>query len=102
MKPLSEYSADEIKDAVAARYGQVAAAPGEKFGFPVGRKFAESAGYDAALLDTLPASMWESFTGAGNPQQYVDARPGETLLDLGCGAGLDLYWHRDISNATRN
>jgi len=91
MKTLAEQSADEIKSAVAERYGQVAAAPGQKFNFPVGRKFAESVGYDAELLDRLPAGIWESFTGAGNPQPFVDAEPGETVLDLGCGAGLDLY-----------
>jgi ubiquinone/menaquinone biosynthesis C-methylase UbiE len=38
----------------------------------------------------LPQGLWESFTGAGNPQPFVDAQPGESLLDLGCGAGLDL------------
>ncbi|MBI3862842.1 MAG: methyltransferase domain-containing protein [Planctomycetia bacterium] len=91
MKSLQEYTAEEIKAAVAERYGEVATAPQQKFNFPVGRKFAESVGYDAALLETLPRSLWESFTGAGNPQPYVDARPGETILDLGCGAGLDMY-----------
>lgn len=35
--------------------------------------------------------MWESFTGAGSPQAFIDAQPGEAVLDLGCGAGLDLY-----------
>ena len=89
-KPLSEYTLDEIRAAVADRYGQVAATPGQKFNFPVGRQFAESVGYDVALLDRLPRGMWESFTGAGNPQPFVDAQPGETVLDLGCGAGLDL------------
>jgi SAM-dependent methyltransferase len=91
MKPLAEHSGEEIKAVVAGRYGLVATAPDEKFNFPVGRKFAESVGYPAALLDRLPATMWESFTGAGNPQAFVDAKPGESLLDLGCGAGLDLY-----------
>lgn len=90
-KPLSEFTPQDIKSAVAERYGEVAAAPGQKFNFPVGRRFAESVGYDPSLLDRLPASLWESFTGAGNPQPHVDAQPGETVLDLGCGAGLDLY-----------
>jgi SAM-dependent methyltransferase len=82
---------EEIKDAVSARYGQVATTPVAKFTFPVGRSFAESVGYDPALLDRLPAGLSESFTGAGNPQPFVDAHANETVLDLGCGAGLDLY-----------
>jgi SAM-dependent methyltransferase len=91
MKTHQELSADEIRAAVSDRYGQVASSPGERFNFPVGRTFAESVGYDADLLERLPNSVWESFTGAGNPQPFVDAQPGEALLDLGCGAGMDLY-----------
>lgn len=90
MKPLSEHSPQEIKEAVAERYGRVARTPGEKFNFPVGRRFAESVGYEGAMLDRLPRGISESFTGAGNPQQFVDVQAGETVLDLGCGAGLDL------------
>ena len=91
MKTLTEFTPDEIKAAVASRYGDVAQAPHGKFNFPVGRGFAEGVGYDAALLDRLPCTIWESFTGAGNPQPFIDAQPGETVLDLGCGAGLDVY-----------
>lgn len=93
MKPLSECSAGEIKQAVAERYGLVAASPQQKFNFPVGRKFAESVGYEIDQLDHLPTAICESFTGAGNPQPFVDAQSGETVLDLGCGAGLDLYFY---------
>jgi SAM-dependent methyltransferase len=88
---LQKMSPEEIKQAVAAKYSQVALTPQADFNFPVGRPFAESVGYSRETLDNLPASMWESFTGAGNPQPYVEVKPGETLLDLGCGAGLDLY-----------
>jgi len=86
MKTLAEQSADEIKSAVAERYGQVAAAPGQKFNFPVGRKFAESVGYDAELLDRLPAGIWESFTGAGLDLYLYAQKVGPT----GRLFGLDL------------
>jgi SAM-dependent methyltransferase len=90
-KPLSEMTANEVKSAVAERYGQVATAPDSRFGFPVGRAFAQSVGYPGDLLDRLPEGFSGSFTGAGNPHPFVDAKPGENVLDLGCGAGLDLY-----------
>lgn len=89
-RPLAGMTPDDIRAAVAERYSIVADSPGAKVGFPVGAAFARSVGYDPELLDTLPAALTESFTGAGNPQPFIDARPGETVLDLGCGAGLDL------------
>ncbi len=92
-KNLQDLSAEEIKEAVGRKYSQVAETPGAKFNFPVGRTFAESVGYPPEVLDRLPAAICESFTGAGNPQSYVDPRPGETVLDLGCGAGLDLFFY---------
>ena len=88
---LQSMSAGEIKQAVAEKYSEVAVSPGAEFNFPVGREFAESVGYSTEVLDRLPATMYDSFTGAGNPQPYIDPQPGEIVLDLGCGAGLDLF-----------
>jgi len=93
IKPLQDWTTDEIRSAVADRYSEVARRPEQKFNFPVGRAFAESVGYNATHLDDVPSALWESFTGAGNPQPFADPRPGETVLDLGCGAGLDLYFY---------
>jgi arsenite methyltransferase len=89
-KALQQMSAEDIILAVEEKYSQVAKTPGQKFNFPVGRKFAESVGYSKELLDRLPATMSESFSGAGNPHPYVRVFEGASLLDLGCGAGLDL------------
>jgi ubiquinone/menaquinone biosynthesis C-methylase UbiE len=46
-------------------------------------------GYDAATIDALPASVTESFAGVGNPVALGELRSGQTVVDLGCGAGLD-------------
>jgi len=75
--------------AVAERYGRVATEPAEKHGFPVGRAFAEDVGYAGSLLDWAPASVVDSFTGAGNPRPFICAPVEASALDLGCGAGLD-------------
>ena len=64
-------TSEAIKQAVRGKYNEVAATPGATFSFPVGREFAESVGYSPEILDKLPSSIWESFTGAGNPQPYL-------------------------------
>lgn len=90
-KALKEMSSDEIKEAVKKKYSCVAKESSASFNFPVGRAFALKVGYPEETLATLPESMYESFTGANNPQPFVDLKEGEVVLDLGCGAGLDLY-----------
>ena len=39
------------------------------------------------------SSLCDSFTGANNPQPFVGLKEEEVVLDLGCGAGLDLYFY---------
>ena len=92
-KALDKITHDEIKEAVKNKYSQVASDPCASFNFPVGKGFALKVGYPKEILDRLPPSMYESFTGANNPQPFIDLKRGEAVLDLGCGAGLDLYFY---------
>ena len=92
-KSLSEMSSIDIEEAVKEKYSQVAKDPCRSFNFPVGKTFAIDVGYPKEVLDKLPTAFTESFTGANNPQPFVSLKEGEVVLDLGCGAGLDLYFY---------
>ena len=92
-KPLTQMSKSEIKYAVRLKYNEVATKPDGVFNFPVGKVFALEVGYPEEVLNSLPQSMVESFTGANNPQPFVELKEGEVVLDLGSGAGLDLYFY---------
>jgi ubiquinone/menaquinone biosynthesis C-methylase UbiE len=46
-------------------------------------------GYDPQEIDALPAPVTDSFCGVGNPLGLGEVRPGQTVLDLGSGPGLD-------------
>jgi arsenite methyltransferase len=82
-------SLDQIKAEIKQRFVKLAVAPQEERKFPVGPASAKQLGYAAAEIDALPASVTESFVGVGNPLALGELRHGETVLDMGCGAGLD-------------
>ncbi len=84
---------DEIKKLVKDKYSEVSKNPCGVFNFPVGKIFALKVGYPKEVLDILPSSLTESFTGANNPQSFIELKEGEVVLDLGCGAGLDIYFY---------
>ena len=78
-----------LRDKVRIAYSAAAEMPQEKHAFPVGRAFAEGLGYPADLLDQLPAVASDAFAGVSNVSIFAEIRSGATILDLGCGAGLD-------------
>jgi arsenite methyltransferase len=46
--------------------------------------------YSPDELATIPAECTASFAGVGNPHRIGPIMPGETILDVGCGSGMDL------------
>jgi SAM-dependent methyltransferase len=88
-KPTRPDTPDAIRAAVEQRFAQVARSPKQERKFPVGPASAKKLGYDPQEIDALPPSVTESFCGVGNPLGLEEVRPGQAVLDLGSGPGLD-------------
>ena len=81
----------KLRSAVQDMYSRVATDPGGDFHFHRGPEYAARAlGYDAAELAALPERSTRSFAGVGNPHAIAEVQPGETVLDIGSGSGMDL------------
>jgi arsenite methyltransferase len=78
-----------LKDEIIRMYQEVADKPEGTFHFYHGREAAELFGYAPEWLDRAPSGAVASFAGVGNPHVRSNLQPGETVLDLGSGAGLD-------------
>ncbi|MGE5270763.1 MAG: arsenite methyltransferase [Thiohalocapsa sp.] len=90
----------QIKEMVRARYGEIAAAQSSEgccapaaaacCGPTVSEAKARQMGYSDAELAAIPEGA-NLGLGCGNPQAIAAMKPGETVVDLGSGAGLDCF-----------
>jgi arsenite methyltransferase len=91
-----------IRAGVHDAYSAAGERPSDSHPFPVGRSFAESVGYSAEWLSSLPDDCVDRFAGVSNISLVAEMAEGATVLDLGCGAGLDsLIASRRIGPAGR-
>jgi arsenite methyltransferase len=79
----------DLRQAISKEYEEVANNPEQGFHFHTGRSLTKILGYEEEWLKGIPESSIESFAGTGNPFSLGEIRPGERVIDIGCGAGID-------------
>lgn len=82
----------ELRGNVQDVYRKVANEPHGEFHFERGRGLALKLGYPEASIDALPTEAVESFAGVGFPFGMTRVRPGDRVLDLGSGSGMDALY----------
>jgi SAM-dependent methyltransferase len=88
---MTRIDTDELRAKVKAMYKAVAETPDGEFHFEMGRALAERLGYPAADLDRVPQEAIESFAGVGYHLGLAAIVPGERVVDLGSGSGMDAF-----------
>jgi arsenite methyltransferase len=78
-----------LRSEIRRTYADVSTQPDQEFIFPTGRAWALDLGYPQDLLARVPEASCESFAGVANPFSMGSLQPGEDVLDIGCGAGVD-------------
>jgi SAM-dependent methyltransferase len=82
---------EELREAVREKYGKIALKAGTESCCGSGGTDPVTATlYEAAETRTLPKKAVEASLGCGHPTALAELRPGETVLDLGSGGGIDV------------
>jgi arsenite methyltransferase len=80
-----------IKEAVRDKYGQAARRVGEGCcGTSAGTGPISENLYSDQEADAVPEAAVAASLGCGNPTALAELKPGETVLDLGSGGGIDV------------
>src|SRR5467141_4678651 len=91
MTTIATFDPKELESKVKAMYRSVAENPDGEFHFEMGRAMAERLGYATADLDRIPPEAIESFAGVGHFFHLAALKPGERVVDLGSGSGMDSF-----------
>ena len=85
----SQIDSSDTRVLLLELYTRLANEPASEFGWGKGKENARVLGYSEAWLDRLPDKVWESAAAVGNPFSLSPINAGETVVDIGCGAGAD-------------
>ncbi|KAF1077056.1 methyltransferase domain-containing protein [Halodesulfovibrio sp. MK-HDV] len=88
LKPSAEVT-QKITSVVKRKYKNVAESLTHQFQYPTGKEGLQGLQYPAELIELLPDDVAKWYCGVGNSLSLSDILPGEHVLDLGCGAGVD-------------
>jgi arsenite methyltransferase len=90
MTAQSPVDIEVLRSEIEKTYTEVSTDQDQDFIFPTGRQWAQDLGYPEPELSRVPNETAASFAGVANPWVHGRVEPGQTVLDLGCGAGTDL------------
>jgi arsenite methyltransferase len=88
---MSAQDVATIREDIAQKYRRAAVSPKGLFRYPTGEASARSLGYCLDLIPVIPLAVRNRFIGVGNPFSLGPIHTGESVLDLGCGAGFDSF-----------
>jgi arsenite methyltransferase len=92
MEPkLSSKDRKRIEESIRQKYARVSESPEGLFTYPSGRAGIEALKYDPEIIRALPETVLASYCGVGNPFSLGPIHEGETVLDIGCGGGVDTF-----------
>jgi len=91
---------EELEAKVKDMYRHVAQQPHDRFHFELGAPVALRVGYDADRLAAVAGGAVESFAGVGYFFDLADLQPGESVVDLGSGSGLDAFYAAGLVGPT--
>ena len=81
-----------LREEISKVYSEVARDPKKGYHFHTGPAYAtERLGYSREALAELPDAVTAAFAGVGNPLAAGAPRPGDTVVDIGAGSGMDAF-----------